>query len=243
MHEIWSMKDEQLKGWSSLPAAPHLLSSGPWRPTQANMGGSERITKTERGSIWWNWLISLLQIWAPVWSKCRLVGDDAGTDVADGFCWYVLETGCRLQSTGWCCFCRPDYWQVQEGGSCSWSCDASGDVNMNSLYGTLSETVLYLCLVLTDSLDFEVWYIMHDCISMWESRMFCKPADKCVDIFMPLPGQRHHILRLSIHPSFHPCIHLFVTKFVNTIRWKQTSRFWCSLAQVACRTRAWNNQL
>jgi len=34
VHKAWSMKDEQLKGWGSFPAASHLQSSGPGRSTQ-----------------------------------------------------------------------------------------------------------------------------------------------------------------------------------------------------------------
>jgi len=40
-----------------------------------------------------------------------------------------------------------------------------------------------------------------------------------------------------IHLFVHPCI-LFICPF-----WKWMEQFWCKLAQVVCRTRAWNSQL
>ena len=47
--------------------------------------------------------------------------------------------------------------------------------------------------------------------------------------------QRHDVLRLSICSS--------VAKLVNMILWKRLNQFWCQLAQVLNRARAWNGQL
>jgi len=44
------------------------------------------------------------------------------------------------------------------------------------------------------------------------------------------------VLDLSIHPF------IGLISLVNTMFWKRVDHFWCKLAQVVHRARAWNNR-
>jgi len=47
---------------------------------------------------------------------------------------------------------------------------------------------------------------------------------------------------MVVRPSVRPFV-TSVTKLVNSIFWKRMNGSWCKLAQVACGTRSWNDQL
>ena len=64
-------------------------------------------------------------------------------------------------------------------------------------------------------------------------------------LFVPLQGhtgrQRHCVL---VYPSVRPFIRSFVSYQISEHDfWQQINQFWCQLAQMICRSRAWNDQL